>query len=250
DSYLNDVLMVGEFLGFGGVADFGGNCMDQLIDDSNADGYTTVGIPSDEFNIATLYDRDWPGNDWPKSEIIDIINKGTHIINHLGHGNNFHVMKLDEPVRMRQGEIYGECHDIVENLTNDRYFFVYSQACLSGAFDNKSSDLEIYPYDCIAEYLTTKTEHGAFAAIMNARYGFGSIESTDGPSHRFHREFLDAVFGENILQIGKANQDSKHDNLWRINQDASDICKVNINVCTSVIFPYSKNTRDSFSKIM
>ena len=53
---------------------------------------------------------------------------------------------------------------------------------------------------------------------MNARYGWGVKGSTNGPSQYFHRQFWDAVFGESIPEIGKANQDSKEDNLpfiWR-----------------------------------
>jgi len=51
---------------------------------------------------------------------------------------------------------------------------------------------------------------------MNARYGWFWAYSTDGDSQRFSREFWDAVFGENIPIISKANQDSKEDNLYLI----------------------------------
>ena len=207
DVYLKQVLMVGEWIGFGGIAEYGGNYLDELIDGSINHGYTTAGIPSNEYNVTTLYDRDWPGNDWPKEEIVGHINNGTHIINHLGHGGIQSAMKMGIP------DIY--------SLINDRYCFVYSQTCLAGHFDG---------VDCFAEYLNVKTDHGAFAVIMNARYGWGITNSTDGPSQRFHREFWDAVFGEYISVISMAHQDSKEDNLWRINEDCMRWCYYGLNL--------------------
>ena len=39
---------------------------------------------------------------------------------------------------------------------------------------------------------------------------------TNGPSQRYHREFIDAIFGEGKSYIGMANQDSKEDSMGRI----------------------------------
>jgi hypothetical protein len=87
------------------------------------------------------------------------------------------------------------------------------------------------PYDCIAEYLTVKSDNAAFAVIMNARYGFAPMDyTTDGPSQRYHREYWDAVFGEGKTQISKANQDSKEDNLYRINEYAMRWCYYELNL--------------------
>jgi len=210
DDYLKDVLMVGEFLDFGGVGDWGGNYMDELIDGSSANGYTTIGISSSQHNIDTLYDRDWSGNDWPKSEIISRINDDLHFINHLGHTNYVYNMKMGI--------------SDVSALTNDKYCFIYSQGCMSGGFDNPEGS------DCIAEYFTVKTDNAAFAVIMNARYGYGTGDSTDGPSQRYHREYWDAVFGEGKTQLGKANHDSKEDNLYRIGQNCMRWCYYELNL--------------------
>lgn len=182
-----NTLMVGEYL-WSGPDTWGGDYMDELINGSSANMYTTVGIPSNDYTIDTLYDRDWPGNDWPTSQIISRINGGARIINHLGHSSYEYNMKM--------------INDDVYNLTNNDLCFIYSQGCNAGGFDNG---------DCIAEYFTIKTDNAAFAVIMNARYGWGVVGSTDGASQRFHRQFWDAVFGENIPEIGKANQDSKED---------------------------------------
>jgi hypothetical protein len=189
DVYLQNVLMVGEYLGFGGESDYAGNMMDQMVDGSSADGYTTVGIPSDQYSIDYLYDRDWAGNDWPVSELHSRVNNGLHIINHLGHGSTSWALKMT-------------ASSILSSFTNNDHCFVYSQAC----------------------YI--KTDHGGFAVIMNARYGWGSGNSTDGPSQRFDREFWDAVFNmaEGKPELGRANHDSKEDNLYRINESCMRWC--------------------------
>jgi hypothetical protein len=225
-SYLKKVLLVGEYLGAVMRDKWGGNYMDELIGKCHRYFYTTQGFPENKLVIDKLYDRNWrlngwpkPGvgiGGWPKQDLIDRINSDVHIINHLGHGNNYHNMKLDEPVKMRSGIILEECHDVY-SMTNDLYFFVYSQACFSGAFDNIGVKDKRLPYDSIAEYLTVKTEHGAFAGIWNSRYGIATRLSTNGPSQCYNRQFWDAVFDENITVISKANQDSKEDNAWRIN---------------------------------
>ena len=207
DAYLDDVLMVGEFLDFGGDGDWGGNYMDELIGGSTAHGYTTIGVPVGSYDIDKLYDRDWSGNDWPKSEIINRINNDINLINHLGHCNYAYAMKLSSS-------------DVL-SLSNTNPCFIYSQGCMAGGFDNG---------DCIAEYFTIKTDNAAFAVIMNARYGYGASYSTDGPSQRYHREFIDAIFGEGKTTIGAANHDSKEDNIYRISENCMRWCFYEINL--------------------
>lgn len=185
DSYLKKALMVGEYLG-PGIDVWGGDYKDEIINGSSAEGYNTTGIPTDIYNISTLYERDWPS--WPKSELIGRMENGTHIINHLGHANSGSVMKL--------------VRSDVDSLTNDKFFFIYSQGCQAGRFDVD---------DCIAEHFTN-TPHGAFAVVMNSWYGYV------GESNHYDREFFDAIFNESMRELGRANQDSKEDNIWRINQ--------------------------------
>ena len=190
ESYLKEVLMAGEGLGW---QYSGGDYLDQLIDGSSKNGYKTVGIPSSKYKITKLYDRN---RVWPVSELINRINNNVHIINHDGHSGYNNNMKM-------------QISD-VDSLTNSKYCFIYSLGCHAGSFDRD---------DCIAEHLTVKTGHGAFAGIWNAGYGLGNSSSTDGASQRFIREFWDAVFGENIYSIGKANHDSKEDNNYLIDNE-------------------------------
>jgi len=190
NEYLKKVCFAGEYLGNYGIASYGGAYLDQMVNGSSDDGYTTVGIPADGYVINKLYDA--PGYDWPKSAIISVINNGVHFINHLGHASYTYNLKM------------GTSDVIALTNPSNRTVFIYSQGCMAGGFDNG---------DCIAEYFTVKTVRGAFASIMNARYGWFWSYSTDGDSQRFHRQFWDAVFGEDIHELGRANHDSKEDNI-------------------------------------
>jgi len=205
-SYLKKILLAGEYLGDYGVASWGGNYLDQLINSSDADGYYTAGIPSTRFKIEKLYDRDWEDNYWPAHEIIKRINSGVHIINHLGHSSADYNMRLTP--------------DSMDELKNDEPCFIYSQGCYAGAFDYD---------DCMAEYFT-KSKYGAFAGVWNARYGFFWSYSTDGDSQRYNRHFWDAVFGKEIYEIGRANQYSKEANLFIINRSMMRWCYYETNL--------------------
>ncbi len=195
-SYLEDVLLVGEYLGFGGASEYAHETLNELVDGSSAHGYTTVGIPSDIYSIDSLYEFIYT---WPQSALTSRINNGLHVVNHLGHGDQDYAMKM-----------YNS--DVLSALTNTDHCFVYSQTCLAGHFDGT---------DCWAETMNIKTDYGAFAVIMNARYGFGEYNSTDGASQRFNREFWDAMFNpaEGKTRLGPANSDSKEDNIYRISDD-------------------------------
>ncbi len=199
DPYLKEVLMVGEYLGFGGVSDWGGNSLDEIKDGSAASGYNTKGFSGD-YDKSTLYDRD---REWDKTELAEKIDGNIHTINHLGHANVGSVMKMKI--------------DDVSRLRNDRYFFGYSQGCYAGSFDNRDTDSIYSPSDCVLEHFVTEP-HGAFSFVGNSRFGWGRRSTTDGPSQRYHRQFWDAAFGEGIRNIGRALQDAKEDNLGSIDR--------------------------------
>jgi len=188
DPYLSKILFVGEYLGFPGVSAFGGNYKDLIVP-----------IIPKNYNIDTLYDRDLSSN-WNKNDIIDIINVATpHIINHDGHSYYGYNMRMS--------------NSDVDRFVNTNYFFAYSHGCMAGGFDNPGG------YDCIAEYFTVENSYGAFAVIMNARYGLGSEDSLDSPSQFLDDSFFKALFIENIRQIGRANHYSKEDHIWHIDEN-------------------------------
>jgi len=207
DDYLTLPYAVGEHLGFGGDSQYAKKSMEEIRLGSSMHDYTTMGFedsPSADFyDTQVLYDADVR---WSKSQLINIINEGTHMLNHLGHANYTYDMKLYT--------------SDLSSLTNDKYFFAYSQGCMPGGFDTN---------ECFAEVVTTM-EEGAFAAIMNARYGWGMRNSTDGPSQNFHRELWDAIFAENMPNLGRMNQDSKEDNIGKINNECIRWCMYELNL--------------------
>lgn len=204
-NYLRHVYMLGEYLGFGGISDYATESMEEIRLGSNAHGYHTEGFASSNFfEVSTLYDA--PGYSWPKSDLISIIDNGIHILDHLGHANQYIDMKLST------SDLY--------SLTNDEYFFGYSQGCFPGDFGSPN---------CFAEVATT-IENGAFAFIANSRYGWGMTYSTDGPSERYNRMFWHEVFAESVLNIGRANQESKENLSSRINEECMRWCYYEINL--------------------
>jgi len=203
DPYLDNVLMVGEHLGFSGLGEYGGYSSDEIIDYAETHGYATYGVPSKAYNVEKLYDLTYPGNDWPASEFYNRVNSGTHIVNHYGHCNTSWALKMTN-------------NDALNYFNGYNYCFIYSQGCYAGNFDDA---------ECWAEYATIKDDQGAFAVVMNARYGWGN-GSTDGPSQKFNREFWDAVYNpdEAMPELSRANQDSKEDNIYRIDGSCMRWC--------------------------
>ncbi len=231
DAYLHEILFTGEQLGYPDMKAFGSTMLEELIDGASSNGYETVGIPSDLYGIDRLYDRDWPGGNWPIQEVIDRINSEKHFINHLGHCFYTYALKMYTSQ--------------IPQLTNSKPSFMYVQGCYAGGFD--TLDAESW-----AEVITVKTEAGAFAGIFNARYGwvesYAHVNTSDGAGQRLHREFWDAVFNpdESIPEIGRANQDSKEDNLYRINDCAMRWTYYQVNLFGDPTVPIKRFTGLSF----
>ncbi len=196
-TWLEEVWMLGEWLFEGPV--WGGDFMDDIIMGSSEGGFTTLGFASFPFfQCHTLYDRDL-GDSWGAADLLPILDAGPHIINHLGHSNEVYNMRLEN------------FH--ADSLQNPRPFFQYSQGCYNGSFDNQWDESgTISPQDCFSEHLVMG-EHGAFAAVVNSRYGWSGY-GLDGVSQRFHRHFWDAFFSEGKNTLGQALADSKEENAW------------------------------------
>ncbi|MBD3367388.1 MAG: T9SS type A sorting domain-containing protein [Candidatus Eisenbacteria bacterium] len=210
----DEAIMVGELL-WSSPLTYGGTYKDQIKDGSSANGYTTVGFPG-TMNVGTLYDRDYT---WSDTELINTLESGMNIVNHLGHCNTTYSMKLvnsDIPSFDNDGTVHS-------------YNFVYSQGCYCGSFDDRTTSPGSYTDDCFAELFATDDD-GAVATIMNSRYGWGDPGGTDGSSQYFDREFFDAMFAEGIYSIADANDDSKVDVIWAINYGANRWCHYQLNV--------------------
>ena len=68
---LEKVCLAGEQLGFGGLGEYGGYAMEEMVDGSNAHGFTTCGFSSLTYQIDKLFDYlIQPNNYWSGGEII------------------------------------------------------------------------------------------------------------------------------------------------------------------------------------
>jgi hypothetical protein len=147
-----------------------------------------------------LYDRNWEDNNWPKSQLLTYINSNQYYgINYSGHSTIFSDIKLN--------------NDDIHEMTNNKYFFVYSQGCYAGSIDGRHSDNTYETMDCFGEAITNgNSDGGAFAYIGNSRYSwYYPGNYVKGASNLAHKEFVEAIFSGNITKIGEANQKSKTD---------------------------------------
>ncbi|RLF57968.1 MAG: hypothetical protein DRN25_05775 [Thermoplasmata archaeon] len=211
------VLLLGEHLGFGGESEYGAYSMDELIGKCNKNGQTTTGIPKSNYTISRLYERD---GKWNATTLLNrIFIEKPIFVNHLGHASEWISMKFYVPVYYFNGEEIDYEEYLREqspeklnilrpvgSLAGTKPFVVYSQGCLAGAFDWE---------ECVAEHMLFMPG-GPVAGVWNTMFGFGYPRSTDGPSQRYNREFVDAIFGEGRERIGEANIDSKEDNIGRM----------------------------------
>ncbi|OQY39115.1 MAG: hypothetical protein B6226_02470 [Candidatus Cloacimonetes bacterium 4572_65] len=155
EDFYQKALMIGERLS---STIFGGPAMDELA------GY----FP--EYSISTLYAIDAT---YSEAAIVNHINSGTALVNHLGHGNPTTIFSFT-------------LSDIENNLTNTDYPFIYTQGCNTSKFTTDDAIAECFILD----------EHGAFALVGNTSYGFYSSFENQGTSQLYHREFYDAfIYG-------------------------------------------------------
>jgi PKD repeat protein len=240
--YFTTALMLGEDLAKGNesITIWGKDYKEEIRNGTTEWEYTTAGFNDTNYDVDTMYDKDDADNPWTGEDLVNRLNDDTpNLINHMGHGNWNHFMKLYTKKRWwQQGDIQG-LDEAWKYIDNDKYFFIYSQACIAGSFDNVGAfplGDENYIWvnhpedDCIAENLTVGMPHGAFAAIVNSRFGFFNTTTTNGTSQYFDRQLFDALFGEDIRQLGKALQDAKEDNAQFINLPSFRWCYYEINL--------------------
>lgn len=193
---LQQPLLAGEHL-WDSPMTFGGDFMDLLIDDQTANGYFTHGIPSAENAIVKLYDSlNTSGGifNWDPVTLLNEINLGKSFIHHLGHANEMYMMRLYvwDITNANFSQVNGVDHN---------YTLLYTQGCLSGAFDVD---------DCIAEKSVT-IENFLAGGVFNSRYGWFNEGQTEGPSEHLNREFVSALYNDTISfkRIGETQMVSK-----------------------------------------
>lgn len=195
-------LFVGEWLWDGPT--WGGDYMDEMIGGSAAHGYTTVGVSTD-WTLSTMYDRTYGyAEAWDGSQLRPLMSVGPTLINHLGHSNTTYCMRLSN------NQVTNTT--ITNNGVDHNYSVIFSQGCYAGAFDNRDTTPGVYTSDCFTEKITSIST-AAVAMIGHSRYGWGTQGSTDGASQYLHREYVDALFGEGIHELGFALADCKTDNI-------------------------------------
>jgi hypothetical protein len=156
-------------------------------------GYETSPY-ADAFDTAhTLYDSD--ARLWNAKDALDFFNRDYLTINHIGHG----AVKTCAKISLANADYQAE----VAAFTNSLPWFIYSQACDTGAFDTP---------DCFAEQIVT-VSNAASAAVMNARDGWEYTSVVGGYSHRYHRCFWDAALRGTATRLGEINELSRRMNL-------------------------------------
>ena len=201
--HYSKILFIGEYLGNLFYTPWGGDYKD-LFEES---------IPS-YYTLEKLYDKN---DDWDPFELLTRLKDDpVQFINHDGHGNHNYILKLHS--------------DNIASIQNEKHFFIYSHSCYTGSFDNKNCWYGYLEEDCIAEILTVEIEYGAYACILNSRFGLGSEDTIDSPSGAFDGSFLEALFVENIRELGPANHYSKEDNVWRIDENGMRWCYYQTNL--------------------
>ncbi|MBD5543537.1 MAG: hypothetical protein HDR01_04640 [Lachnospiraceae bacterium] len=154
---------------------YGGNYKDEIKTGSSSNNITTKGVPK-SYKVTTLYDRDSSNNKWKKTTLIKKLNASPELINHMGHSDTSTVMRLSR--------------SDASKLKNTKAFFFYSQGCYAGSFDNMTTSDSYESKDSIAEYLLVSSKKsGAFACVVNSRYGWFSSSGTNGPSQIYDRWF-------------------------------------------------------------
>jgi len=173
----DEALFLGEYLGnYDGNHGQGGDNLDRVAEHF------------DDFFKTWLDDRPYHYDQWNYLDCIDALNDSPHLVAHDGHAYTTYCM------RMRSWH--------VPLLYNSGLFLPWSCGCYSGAFDEQ---------DCIAEDLLNREQYGAFAVIMNSRYGWFDPTGETLFSGEFQRAFFERLLELGDRNTGKANQLSKHD---------------------------------------
>ncbi|MBM4033416.1 MAG: hypothetical protein FJ291_16760, partial [Planctomycetes bacterium] len=166
---VNKALFLAESLGGGAQ---GGDGLDPLL--PHFAGYT----------IQWLDDRvsSWSGT----AHAIPALNASPHLVAHVGHTNWQYAMRLT--------------NTNLASLTNTGLFLANSIGCDPGAFDYS---------DSFAEQLEKLNASGAFAVVMNSRYGWYNPDAEWMFSGEFQKSLFDRLLTQGNRNVGVANQLAK-----------------------------------------
>ena len=181
-------LFLGEYLGlYNGVYAQGGDALDILLDEFA------------DYSITWLDDRPTHGATWSASTCISRLNASPHFVAHVGHANTTYCLRMG--------------NSQVASLTNTSPFLVNSIGCICGAFDAS---------DCFAEELIKRASpSGAFAVLMNSRYGWFTEQYEWMYSGEFMQAFFNRLLRRGNPRVGEALALSKMDMVARVETSGS-----------------------------
>jgi len=206
EEYLYNITPAGHYTassgwGFEWGADYS-KSIDSTLFSGWLKGDTTYGFNPNIFNIEVVDanpDRD-EGVAFTDFNARGILNNGCHIWYQSGHG--------DQSGWHNAGG-YGDAFTTadIQSLINTNYVFVVSSIpCNTANFDNNDDSF-------IEQWITD--QYGAFAAIGNTRYGWGSDVGKDynSSSHYLTSQMFDAYFNtsEGYTRLGDCLFDGKQD---------------------------------------
>jgi len=180
-------LLAGEHL-YSGPDTWGKDYLDLLIGEHDDNGYTTIGIPED-YDYETMYEFD---ASWNGGDLMEKVNEGKQFVHHVGHASPGFVAHL------YSSDVTDE-NFYAANGVDHNFTILQTHGCDCGSFDNN---------DCILETMVL-IQNFAVAVVGNSRFGWFNEGQTEGPAAHLHREMVDAMFHEEIAQIGKAFVESK-----------------------------------------
>jgi len=169
--------------------------MDEIRNGNDPHFYQCTGFsewnanhPDEVFDISTRIYYNW-GDNIPSDYQTAINTDSVCLINHLGHGTPTSALDMTNAQ--------------LAAISNSKYFFSYSQQCLSGRFTvGDTTEKTITSIDA---------NNGAFGLVWNTGYGWASSSDTNGPNQFLQRHFWHYIFNSanNSWQIGKSQAYAK-----------------------------------------
>ncbi len=151
----------------------------------------------DECAVRRLDDRPHTSPQWGAIDAIRELNRSPRLVLYSGHGDR------EELMRLSAGDL--------ESLSNRDPFLLYSVGCNPGQFDN-----DAFSPDSIGEELVKHPRVGAFAAILNVRWGWYDARQEWKYSGEFQIKFFEQLLAESRVDLGTACRRSRHEMLGQV----------------------------------